>query len=254
MTKPRRHDDAKMTLGEHLEELRRRIIYALVGLAVAAAVSLLFTFDLLELLRRSYLDVLSQLNIPGNLVILDVTGGITNYLKVALYSGLVLASPWVFYQAWLFVSSGLHPRERRLVLIAAASCSVLFVCGAAFFLLVVAERVLFFLLMMIKWMGADPKITFRSHIAFMTQMTIVFGLAFQTPLLIFLLGALNVVSVATLNRYRRHVIVAILLLAALFTPPDPFSQIALAIPLWLLYELGVLLTYLFVRKRKARRA
>jgi len=242
----------EMTLGEHLEELRRRVVYALIGLAAGLAVGFVFGFDLLQLLKDVYLRVVERLGIEADLVILEVSGGLTLYLKVALYAGIVVASPWLFLQTWLFVSEGLYQRERRAVLIAAAACCVLFLAGAAFFLLLVAENILYYLLLMVRWTGAEPTITFHSHVTFMTRMMFVFGVGFQTPLLIYLLAALGLVSVQRLNHYRRHVIVVILILAAVLTPPDPFSQMALAVPMWILFEFGVLLAY--VAHRRKRRA
>ena len=247
-------DDGRMTLGEHLEELRRRILYALAGFLAAMGVGLAIAPNLIGILKAPYLHVMARLGLEGNLVVLDVSAGLVNYLKVGFYAGIVLSSPWLFYQLWAFVAVGLYPRERRHVVWAVPTCSVLFIGGALFFLFVVADDVLFYLLQMSKWMGVMPLITFSSHVSFMTSMMVVFGLAFQTPLVIVTLRALGIVSMRALHRYRRHVIVGILILAALMTPPDPFSQLAMAVPMWLLYELGILLSYLLVRGRRASEA
>jgi Tat protein translocase TatC len=243
----------EMSLGEHLEELRKRVIYGLLGLAAGLLVGFVFGFDLLRLLKDVYLRVVERIGIDADLVILEVSGGLTLYLKVAFYAGIVVSSPWLFVQTWLFVSEGLYRRERRAVLVASAACAVLFLAGIAFFLGLVAENILYYLLLMVRWTGAEPTITFHSHVTFMVRMMFVFGVGFQTPLLIYLLCALGVVSVQRVSHYRRHVIVAILIAAAVLTPPDPFSQLALAVPMWLLFELGVLLAWLS-RRRKGRRS
>ena len=240
-----------MSLGEHLEELRRRIIYALAGLTAGTAICLYFAPVIIDVLKEPYVEVMKGLGLKGDLAVLDVTAGLTNYLKVSVYAGIVLASPWIVYQLWMFVSAGLHQKEKRYVLLVVPFCALLFVGGVAFFLLVVAESVLRFLLELSKWLGMVPMITFENHIGFMTRLMVVFGLAFQTPLVILTLAATNLVSLKMLHRYRRHVIVVILIVAALSTPPDPFSQLALAIPIWLLYELGVVLVYLLKRKEKS---
>ena len=243
-------DEKRMSVGEHLAELRRRIIYVLVAMTVSTGLGLFFAPRIISLFKRPYVKVMEALGLAPDLAVLDVTEGLVSYLKIALYAGLVLAAPFIFYQVWAFVASGLYDREKRYTRTAAPLCSVLFVGGAMFFLLVVAQRVLYFLLALAKWLGMVPMITFPNFMGFMMRMMVVFGLAFQTPLVILVLGATGLVSVRGLNHYRKHVIVVILALAAMFTPPDPFSQIALGLPMWGLYELGVLLVYLFVRKRR----
>ena len=237
-----------MPLGEHLVELRRRIIYGLLGLVAAMALSLFFAPQIIGLLKRPYAQVMAEFGRTGDLAILDATAALTNYLKVSFYAGIVLASPWIFYQFWIFVSAGLYKRERRCVLLGLPLCAMLFIGGAVFFLLVVARRMLYFLLALSEWLGMVPVITFSSHISFMTRLALLFALAFQTPLLILTLAATHIVSIKALQSYRKHVVVGILIFAAMFTPPDPFSQMALAMPMWLLYEFGVLLAYLFIRR------
>ena len=223
-----RHKEARMTVGEHLEELRRRIFYALLGLVAGMVVGLIFARDLIALLKGPYIRVMDKLGLEGDLVVLQATSGLTNYLKVAFYAGLVLGSPWIFYQLWMFVGTGLREREKRYVRWAIPFSTLLFVGGAAFFLWVVSERILHYLLKLTVWLGMNPMVTFENHVSFMLRMMVVFALAFQTPLVI-------------------------LILVWMFTPPDPFSMVALAVPMWLLYELGVLLAYLLVgRKRRTQ--
>jgi len=240
----------RMSLGEHLEELRRRIIYALAGLAAGTAACMYFTPELIAILKAPYISVMTAKGLKPDLTILEASGGITLFLKVSIYAGLVVSSPWVFYQVWMFVSAGLYPHERRYVQLAAPFSAVLFLAGAIFFLLVLSRTVLRFLICMILWMGATPLITFQSHISLMANLMVVFGLGFQMPLLVIFLGLTGLVSLKTLNRYRRHVIVGVFIIAALCTSPSPVDQVALAIPLWVLYELGVLLLYVISRRKK----
>jgi sec-independent protein translocase protein TatC len=245
-----RPEETRMSVGEHLEELRRRILYALLGLVAGMVVGLIFAPDIIGMLKEPYIRGMEKLGLKGDLVVLQATSGLTNYLKVAFYSGLVLGSPWIFYQLWMFVAAGLHDRERRYVRWAVPFCTLLFLGGAAFFLWVVSERILHYLLKLTVWLGMDPMITFENHISFMLRMMVVFGLAFQTPLVILVLVWTGLVDMKTLRRYRRHVIIAIMIFSAMFTPPDAFSMAALAVPMWLLYELGILLAYLLLRKEK----
>lgn len=241
-----------MSIGEHLEELRRRIIYSLVGVALAMSAGLLLTPRIIEFLKAPYVEQMEAIGQEPNLIVLQVTDGLVNYLRVALYSAIVIASPWVFYQLWMFVVAGLREKEKRYVRRVVPFCSLLFLSGAAFFVLLIADQVLHYLLQMCLWVGTVPMITFENYISFMLRMMVVFGVAFQTPLVILILALIGLVSIRTLNHYRRHAIVVILILAAVFTPPDPFSQVALAVPMWVLYELGVLLAYLAIRARSRR--
>ncbi len=185
------------------------------------------------------------------LAIPSVTAGFVTYFGVALVAGLVLASPWIFYQFWMFVSAGLYRRERRYVTVAVPFSAGLFVAGAAFFLFVASTPLMRFFIAFNEWLGVRPVIMLRDHIRFITHLMLMFGLAFQTPIVVLLLAKMGLVTVKTLNHYRRHVIVGVLILAALMTSPSPVDQVLLAVPMWLLYELGVLLAYLLVeRKRK----
>jgi len=235
--------DGRMSLGEHLEELRHRLILALAGLGVTLVVGLMLGKSLVALVRLPYEVAMGT---DAGLAVLSVTAGLMVYLKVSLIAAVVLAAPWVFYQLWMFVAAGLYPPERRYVVLAVPMSAGLFICGALFFLLVVAVPVLKFFIFFSNWMHLELVVTFANHVSMMVNMMVVFGIGFQTPLAVLLLAKMGVVTQSGLRRYRRHVIVAVLIVAMLTTPPDPFSQLSLAVPMWLLYELGVLLVRIFV--------
>jgi len=239
-----------MTLGEHLEELRRRIIYALIGLVLGMVVALCFGKHIIAIIQRPYVRAMEQLGRDPELAFMDVTTAFVTYLKIALTAGLIFSAPWVFYQFWMFVSAGLYARERKYVMVAVPFSASLFVCGALFFLFVISDYILSFFLGFGSWLGLRPIIRFHSHVSFMTNMMVVFGLSFQMPLLVLILGKMGLVTPRTLGQYRKHVIVAILILAAVVTSPSPIDQVALALPMWLLYELGVLLVYLLVTRKE----
>ena len=240
-----------MTLGEHLEELRRRLIYALLAVAASTVAALCFCPALINLLRLPYHHAMERLQMPGELVVLGVADSLSIYLMVSLYAGLIVSAPVVLHQLWLFVGAGLYRRERRMVMLSVPFSAVLFLGGAAFFLAAVSEPILYYFMSVSRWLGTVPMITFDRYIGFMAKMMVLFGLAFQTPLVVLVLAAVGIVSIRGLNKYRRHVIIAVLVVAGVLTPPDPFSQIALAVPLWGLYELGVLLAYLLVGRKPA---
>ncbi|KKN92764.1 hypothetical protein LCGC14_0205070 [marine sediment metagenome] len=241
-----------MTLVGHLDELRRRIIYALVGLAAGIAAALMLGRQIVDFLRYPYTQAMEAANQQPDLSVLNHMAGLIIYLKTAMATGLIIASPWIFYHVWMFVSAGLYPKERRGVMFIVPFSAALFIVGALFFVFVVAVPVLSFLISVNNWLGLEMRITFDSHVTLMARMALVFGLAFQTPLAVLILGRVGLVSLKMLHQYRRHVVIGILISAALLTPPDPVSQLCLAVPLWLLYELGVLLVWLLAPRAKER--
>ena len=187
------------------------------------------------------------------LQIIAVAAGIISYIKIGLIAGLLLSSPWVFYQLWMFVAAGLYPHEKRYVNIAAPFSAVLFVTGALFFLIVVAPLTLKFLVSFNqRILDVKSQFTFQHYISFVSHLMLVFGLAFQTPTAIFFLNRTGLVSVQALNKSRKFVLLAIFVVAAMATPPDVISQVTLAVPLYALFELGILLSYIATRRKKSR--
>ena len=240
--------DITMSLGDHLDELRMRLLYALAGLAVGAIIGLFFGRYIITFVRQPYVSVMGE---NANLQTLAPAEGLTSYIKISLVAGLLASSPWVFYHIWMFVAAGLYPKERKYVYIAAPFSAALFVCGAVFFLIIVAPLALGFFLKINNWvdLGSDYW-TFMNYIAFISHLMLVFGIAFQTPIAVFFLNKTGLVSLKALSRSRKYVILVIVIVAAMATPPDVVSQIALAIPLYLLFELGILLSYIAGRSKK----
>jgi sec-independent protein translocase protein TatC len=163
-------------------------------------------------------------------------------MKTALLFGIVLSSPWVFYQLWKFISAGLYRHEKRIVYIISPVCAILFIIGALFFLFVVSPLMIRFFL------GFDPgiesvktQVTLASYTNFMFSMMLVFGLCFQMPVAIVAVNRIGIVSVEALKKARKYVLLAIFIVAAVATPSaDVISQIALAVPMYILYEMGIL--------------
>lgn len=244
--------ERKMTLVEHLDELRSRIIRALLGLLIGMGIALALSPQAIQIINQPLHDVAGK----EPLITLDMVSPFILYLRISLYMGILIASPWIFYQLWMFVAAGLYKHERKYIVYAVPFSAVLFITGALFFLFYISPMLLaFFYAFARDWMGVEAKITLDNHVTFMTNMMMVFGFCFQMPIAVLLLAKMGLVTVKTLNRYRKHVIVGILILAAFTTSPSPLDQIALAIPMWMLYEIGVLLAYLLVeRKRRAEDA
>lgn len=163
------------------------------------------------------------------------------YLKVSLVAGVVLSSPWIFYQLWLFVAAGLYPHERKYVYSYLPLSLTLFLGGAFFCFYVVIPYVLSFLLGFNEWLGLRPEIKISTWITFAMVVSLMFGISFQLPLVMLLLERISVVSVKLYREKRRYAILIISIVSMVLTPSDPVSMMMMMIPLCILYELGILL-------------
>ncbi|MCD4824686.1 MAG: twin-arginine translocase subunit TatC, partial [Phycisphaerae bacterium] len=215
----------------------KRIFLALAGLIAGMAVTLFFGAELFDILRYPYVQVMGA---DAKFLATRASSGFMVYLKVCLIGGLILASPWVIYQFWKFVSAGLYPRERRYFYAAVPFCVALFVGGAVFFLFVVSVPIMKFFIGFNDMLHIETRLTWENHVAMMTNMMLVFGLGFQLPVVVAVLGKMGLVTTAMLNRSRRYVIVGLFVFAAVVTSPSPVDQVLLAVPMWGLFELGAL--------------
>ena len=226
-------DERRVTIFEHLEELREGLIKSVIALLVTTLLSLIFTSRFLKILTAPM----------GNLqpVFLRPTEMIITYFKVALISGVALAMPVIIYQLILFILPALKPQERRYLYIVVPGATISFVVGLAFAYFAMLPFAIRYLLTF----GGDiarAQWTIGEYIDFVTTILLWIALAFETPLVIFFLAKLGIVTPAMLSRYRRYAILAVAVLAAIITPtPDPFNMIIVMVPLYALYEVGVLL-------------
>lgn len=232
-------NEGGMPFLRHLEELRKRLILSLLAIILMAAASFYFVDELFLLLIEPLGDV--------KLHVTEVTGSFYAYLKVALVTGVIAAIPFIFYQLWSFVSPGLYKRERRAILPLVIVSTALFLTGTGFCFLLVLPLALSIL---IGFSGEilTPIITVGSYISFAGMLLIAFGMAFQLPVVAYFLGKMGIVSAALLSRGRRYAAVAILILSALLTPADVFTQILLAVPLYILYEIAIIVVRLTGRR------
>jgi len=239
-----------MSLGDHLEELRWRIIYALAGLVIAIIVCLIFCGHIISFIENPYIEVMGEEN---RLQTLAPAEGIISYMNIALIAALVVSSPWVFYQLWMFVAAGLYPQEKRYVYIAVPFSVSLFIAGALFFIFFIAPVTLKFLVLFNKEIiGVASNFTFKNYISFITIMMLIFGLAFQTPIVVFVLAKTSLVPLSAFYKFRKYVVLGIIVIASAVLPgSDPFSLFALSIPMYLLYELGILISYISIKKKKS---
>lgn len=236
-----------MSLGDHLEELRSRLILALIGLGIGAVLSLCFGTHLMKLMQLPYNRLAER-----PLTVLAPAEAFVGYMKVSLIAGLVLSSPWVIYHLWAFVAAGLYDKEKKYIHVAVPFCVILFISGALFFFFVVAPISLRFFLGFGKLVGVEGYWTFKSYISFMTTLMLVFGVAFQMPVAIFFLNRTGLVSIEALCHSRKFVLLGVFILAAVATPPDVISQITLGLPLYFLFELGILISRFAARKDRLK--
>lgn len=224
------------TFISHLVELRDRLLRAILAVLIVFLCLFPWAKDLYTLLAQPLLAVLPQ---GGQMIATDVVGVFLVPMKVALLVAFVIALPYVLFQIWAFVAPGLYTHEKRLVLPLIFTSTLLFIAGMAFAYFLVFPVVFKFMASIapegVAWMTDIEK-----YLSFALTTFIAFGVTFEVPVAVVLLVRMNVVSVDKLREIRPYVIVGAFVVGAIFTPPDVISQLMLAVPLWILYELGIL--------------
>jgi sec-independent protein translocase protein TatC len=239
--------EVEETFLSHLIELRERLVKSLIAVGIVFLPALYFSSELYDILSLPLIHALPS----GSKMI--ATGVVTPFLipvKIAGVAALVAVLPYVLYQAWAFVAPGLYAHEKRLVLPLIVSSTILFVVGMAFCYFVVFGRVFEFIAAFApKSISVAPDI--EAYFNFVLGMFLAFGLAFEVPVVVVVLVLTGVISVEQLREFRGYVIVGIFTLAAFITPPDAVSMISLAIPMCLLYELGIVVGAVIAKRRAA---
>jgi sec-independent protein translocase protein TatC len=236
----------------HLIELRDRLIRALIAVLVAFAALCAYPgpSELYDLLAA---PLTAHLPAGATLIATNVISPVLVPLKIALMAGFFVALPYVLYQTWAFVAPGLYSHEKRLVLPLVISSTILFFVGVAFcYFLVIPAMSQFIQSWAPASITAAPDI--EQYFGFVLTLFLVFGLAFEVPIVVIVLARIGLVSIAQLRSFRGYFIVVAFIVAAVVTPPDVISQLALAIPMVILYELGIWAAQLFIRSTKAPEA
>jgi sec-independent protein translocase protein TatC len=233
----------------HLVELRDRLIRAVIAIGAAFAVLALFPgpAGLYDLLAA---PLVAHLPAGATLIATNVISPILVPLKITLMAAFLVALPVVLFQVWAFVAPGLYSHEKKMVLPLVISSTVLFLVGVAFcYFLVIPGMSKFIQAFAPSAITAAPDI--EQYFGFVLTLFMVFGIAFEVPVAVVVLARLGVVSIDQLKAWRGYFIVASFVVAAVVTPPDVISQLALAIPMCILYELGMIAAKIFVKHTKA---
>ena len=246
----------RMSFMEHLEELRVRLIRAILGLAVAFLASMFFSKELWNLVQEPAVAALKHLGVnPPRLVYISPMEGFNIiWLKMPALVSLFLGSPWVLYQVWAFISPGLYKREKRWAVPFILCTAGLFIAGGCFAYFVAFRYGLEFLLGIGRDVSVSPMVTINEYFDLFVNVTLGIGLVFEMPVIIFFLTLLRLASPSFLLRHSRYAILAITVLAAIVTPtPDVFNMMIFAVPMVMLFFVGVFASYLLVLRREGRK-
>lgn len=242
---PRPPEDREQPFLSHLVELRSRLLRALAAVAALCLALLPFANDLYAFLAQPLLRHLPE---GATMIATAVTSPFVAPFKLSLFAALLIAVPYVLYQAWAFVAPGLYRHERKLVLPLLVASTSLFYVGAAFAYYAVFP-VVFGFFTAVAPEGVQVATDISAYLDFVLMMFLAFGLAFQVPIAVVLLIRTGVTSVQAVGAKRPYIIVGAFVVGAILTPPDVLSQVMLAVPLWLLFESGLVVARLVDRAR-----
>jgi sec-independent protein translocase protein TatC len=238
-------DQEKIPFSAHLEELRKRLIICFIAIGIGFVLSYAFKEKLFDVLSYPLIKVMKS---GDKLIFTGLPEAFFTYLKVAFISGVILSTPVIFYQFWMFVAPGLYDKEKRLLL-PIVFLSTLFFVGGAFFgyFIVFPFGFRFFL-----GFASDtirPLPSMREYMSFSTKMLLAFGLVFELPLVITFFAKMGIVSADLLKKKRKYAILIIFTVSAILTPPDVGTQIMMAVPLMVLYEISIVGAKIFGKKK-----
>lgn len=260
-------EKTEMTFLEHLEELRWHLVRSAFVVVILAAAAFIFKdiiFDKIILSPKNPNFITNRLlcefgewmNIPAlcinstpfQLININLTGQFTTHINISIVAGLILAFPYIFWEIWRFIKPALYDKELRNTRGAVFISSSLFTIGILFGYFIIVPLSTDFLGSYKVSEDVLNQINLKSYISTITSISLAAGIAFELPVLIYLLSKAGIVSSSFLKRYRKHSIIVILVVAAIITPPDVFSQILVALPLYALYEVGIVIAKNIERK------
>jgi len=237
-----------MPLTAHLEELRTRLIRSLIAVGVGFLICYAFKEKLFWIISRPLIGVLPQ---GSFMIFTGLPEAFFTYLKISFFAGLFLASPVVLYQIWKFISPGLYQKEKKYVVPFVITSTLLFVGGVCFaYFLVLPPAYKFFVDFSTDFFR--PMFTLREYLSLTLKLLLAFGIVFEIPVFLFFMTKIGLVNPRILARQRKYAILIIFIAAAILTPtPDAFTQILMALPMMVLYEIGILISKWGERSRPA---
>lgn len=237
-------DSKAQSLYEHLAELRTRLIHCVYILLIATGICYGFSEHIFNFVRAPIAPYLPG----GGLIYTGPLDKFIAHIKLAFVFGVIFSCPFWLYQVWKFVAPGLYAKERNYTFGFILSGTFLFLLGAAFSYYIALPMAFQFLMTY----GGDidkPMISIDQYMGFFTQMCLMFGLAFELPLIIVVLGMIGIVSQEFLRKNRRYAIMTLAVVSAIITPPDLLSMVMMLVPMWALFEIAVLIVGIFEKKR-----
>jgi sec-independent protein translocase protein TatC len=239
---------AEGTLISHLVELRQRLLKCVIAVAIVFAPCAWFANDLFTIIAT---PLIAKMPTGSSMIATSLISPFTAPLKLSFFVAVFIAMPYVLYQVWAFVAPGLYKREKRFAIPLVVSSIVLFYAGVAFAYFVVFPLMFAFLTTTAPT-GVQVMTDITNYLDFVLLLFFAFGVAFEMPVATVLLAATGMVKIETMTKNRGYVILGIFVIAAILTPPDALSQTAMAVPMWLLYEVGIVMSRILLREKLAQ--
>lgn len=246
---------ARMSFFDHLIELRKRLISSVIAIGIGMLAGLAISKPGLNYITRPMTEALTKNHLDPYLYFTHPAGYVMLYINFGLYLGIALAMPWVLYQVWLFVAPGLYKHERKAVLSFICSATVLFICGVLFAYFVMLPRVLTFVVEFSNSGPIKPWIDINEYFDLILIVLLGLGIVFELPVVVFILSLFGIVTPKFLLKNFRYAMLIITIVAAIVTPsPDATTMLIFMAPMVVLYFVGVLVSYIVLRKKRARLA
>ena len=250
MSEPDREDLAEGSLISHLVELRDRLLRAIIAIAVLFIPCALYSNELFTLVA---MPLIQKMPAGTSMIATSLVSPFIAPLKLSLFVALFIAMPYVLFQAWAFVAPGLYKHEKRFAVPLVVSSIVLFYCGVAFAYFVVFP-VMFTFFTTTAPAGVQMMTDMANYLDFVLLLFFAFGVAFEIPVATVLLAATGMVKIETMTKNRGYVVLGIFIVAAFLTPPDALSQTFMAVPMYLLYEVGIIMSRVLLKRRAAEQS
>jgi sec-independent protein translocase protein TatC len=236
--------DEKQPFFSHLKELRDRLLVCIVAVAIAFIFTYYFKERLFDFLMQPFLKVMPA---QSSFIFTGITEAFLTYFKISVVAALFVAAPVILYEFWMFVAPGLYEKEKKYVYPFILFGSLCFICGALFcYFVVMPNMYRFFVSYAREFVTPMPDL--KNYMGLTLKLLIIFGFIFELPLVAFYLARAGIIKAKMLAKKRRYAILAVFIISAAITPPDVVSMILVALPLWGLFELGILIAKVFGKK------